>query len=184
MNTKRKIAVFLIINAIGIVIGILGSSTFSYIKSISPFYPAAAIQSVAGLFFGMTGVIAGVTFSFFSNFISGIPTGLLFLLVVPNFIQSYLPFLVKKKLMLIPYNFDKRTVLYFIVFCVILPNILSAIWVANIDFFVTKTQNDLMDRIMVALLWLKANVPSGILFGLLLLKTLAPSLRNSGLYDE
>ena len=179
----KKIVVFFIIVILGSVIGVLGSSTFLNLRAIAPFWPASAIQALSGLLFGFTGAFAGAFFPIISNIASGIPTNLVVLLVLPNLIQSFLPLIVMHVIKFTPYKFNYKTIVSFIFLCVVLPNVLSAWWVSNINFF-TVTNPVANPRLMVFLLWLKSNIPSGIIFGLLLLKTLAPALKNCEFYSE
>jgi len=183
LSTAKKISIFITIVIIGSVIGALGSATFPILKGIVPFWPAAAIQALSGILFGMTGVLAATIFPIISNSMSSNPPELVILLIPPNLIQAFFPFLVKKITKFLPYKLNKKTVILFVVFCVIVPNVLGALWVCNIKFFLVNGSPGIT-KLTIFFSWLKSNAIGGIIFGLLLLKTLAPALKNCGLYDN
>ena len=183
LSTTKKIAIFITIVIIGSVIGALGSATFPILKGVVPFWPAAAIQALSGVLFGIIGSLAATVFPIISNSMSGNSFELVLLLIPPNLIQSFLPFFVKKIIKISPYELNKKNIIFFVVFCVLIPNILGALWVCNMRFFLENGPLGIT-KSAVFFSWLKSNVIGGIIFGLLLLKTLVPALKNCGLYDN
>lgn len=183
MDLKRKIAVFLFIFVIGTILGLLGLVDFNSTNKIDYLWPGAVIQSLAGVLFGMTGVIAGTAFPLFSDAISGLALTKVLIWIPANFIQSFIPFLTKKIFKFDPYTLNKKTFLCFFIGCVIISQLLG-ILVSAFGYYAFNEITTAKEYINVILNWLKSNIFVAIIFGPLLLKFFAPALKECEMYDE
>jgi len=181
MNLKRQLIIFTFIFILGSILGLLGIVDFNATNKMAFFWPGTVIQSIAGIFFGMTGVLAGVAFPIFSDGISGLTFVKILIWTPANFIQSFIPFLTKKLFKFDPYTFNKKTIWCFIIGCAIVPHLLGALLASFGYYFFHEITGK--EYLSILLNWLKSNVPASIIFGLLLLKFFAPALKECSIYD-
>lgn len=178
---RRDISIFVVVFILGTILGIIGTVSFPIESDMSVFWPAATIQAVGGILFGMWGVLAGTLFPSLSNFLTaGAPVHVIGLVPI-NFLQSYLPLLVKQTTNLKPYQFNRKTIILYIVGCVLLPNIISGILGCGVLYLFGNiaTMTNYFETLAV---WVIGNVPCAIVFGLLILKILVPVLKSCNLY--
>ncbi|MFA6409385.1 MAG: hypothetical protein WCW01_04340 [Gammaproteobacteria bacterium] len=183
MYFRRQLVIFISVVIIGTILGLLGMGDFSSTNRIAYFWPGAVVQSVAGVFFGMIGVMAGTTFPIFSDAMSGITLIKVLVWIPANFVQSFIPYLVKKIFKFEPCEFNKKTVICFIVGCSVIPHLVGSI-VASLGYYSLHEMATLKEQIGVFLNWITSNISISIIFGLLLLKFFAPALRKCKIYDE
>src|SRR3989339_1819210 len=182
MSFKQKIVAFILLLIIGTVLGILGDVDFTVARP-DYFWPGEVIQSVSGIFFGWTGVIASTLFPVISSTLRGVAPIKIFLWTFANFMQAFIPYLTKRIFKFDPYTFNKKTILCFIFGCVLAADILGA-QVAVLSFFYTGEITSKAMYWVIFIRWAMANIPSATVFGLLLLKFFAPALKECRLYDE
>ena len=183
MHFQRQFIIFVFIFIIGAILGLLGIVDFNSTDKVTYFWPGAVIQSVASIFFGITGVIAGTTFPIFSDAISGVALTKIIIWTPANFIQSFIPFLTKKIFKFDPFEFNKKTILYFIIGCAIIPHLLGAL-IASCGYYISHEVTHSQQYIGITLNWFKSNIPVSIIFGLLLFKFFAPALKECKIYDD
>ena len=179
-NLRKEITIFVLVVIIGVILGLLGDIDFKATKP-NYFWPGGVVQSVAGIFFGFTGVIAGTVFPIISSALRGVAPIKILLWTTANFIQSLIPYLMIKIFDFKPYEFNKKTILCFIIGCVFFSNIVGAQFASCALIYTGEVTNG-TEYLQVVIRWAIANIPSAIIFGLLLLKFFAPALRECKIY--
>ncbi|MFH0898592.1 MAG: hypothetical protein V1855_03360 [bacterium] len=127
LSMRTKIAIFIVLNIFGFILATLGNISSPIFWGTTYFWPAAVIETVAGILFGWTGVSAVVTFSILANLVTDPTHFLVWALIIPGFLESYLPFYFFKKL-----NCDIKlkgikAILIFTLFCALIPQLCGAI---------------------------------------------------------
>lgn len=179
----KKFLIFVIVLIVGSVLGVIGTISFPIGSNMSYFWPAATIQSVAGLFFGFWGALAGTLFPSVSNALTDGSLSHIFGLIPANFVQSFCPLLVKRIFKLSPLEFNVRTVVIFVLGCAIIPHLIGGVvgcgilyWQGNIP--------DLQTFWQTFRVWIFGNIPCAVIFGLLLIKTVLPVINDCNLHYE
>jgi len=180
---KRNILVFSAVFVLGSILGTLGTISFPMGVNITYFWPAAALQTVSGIFFGLWGILAGVAFPIVSNALTDSSWAHTIGFIPANIVQCSLPLLVMRKFNISPNLKRMRDVLLFITGCTILPNVLGSVVGCGILYMSGYVNNniELWDLIFV---WIVGNIPSSMVFGFLLVKVITPVLKGCGLYYE
>ncbi|MFH0800370.1 MAG: hypothetical protein V2A66_09365 [Pseudomonadota bacterium] len=178
--TKRDLIIFLIIFSIGTILGTIGTVSFPIGTNMSYFWPAAVVQTVGGLFFGIWGVLAGTLFPSLSNALTDGSKSHVIWLIPANFIQSFIPLCVKKVIGFSPRSLDMKSIFGFIVGCAILPHVFGGFVGCGALFLLGDIPNQ-AEFWRTLRVWLIGNIPCSIVFGLLLVKTVAPILEDCNL---
>ena len=167
---------------IGIVVGTLGSLAIP-IGFVSAFWPGQAVQAVGGIWFGGWGVLAGMFFPFVSNALSGsapIPVSAVYL--PANFLQAFLGAFAFRTLKADPRLLTTRDWVIWIVFGVLVANLLGAFWgtyVLTWFGMITPTS-----RITALLGWFFGNSIPSLIFGSILLKYVSPMVIRSKAFTK
>jgi len=180
---KKDIFVFITIFSVGTILGIIGTVSFPIGTNMSYFWPAATVQSVCGVFFGMWGVMAGALFPSFSNAMTDGTTSHIVWLIPANFIQSFIPLYIKQIFKFLPYELNRKTVYSFIFGCAILSHVLGGM-LGCVSLYIMGDVHNQAEFMTTLKTWLIGNIPCSIVFGILLLKTVGPILKDCNLYYE
>ena len=177
---KTKIIIFIILNVFGFLLTTLGNVSYLLSYNVNYFWVTAVIQTVGSIFFGWTGVLAGVTYPIFANAITD-PTYISILYFIPaNFVQSFLPFYLFRK-----FNCDIRLRGYKSIFCfsltgAIIPQFCGGMVALTILIGLGEITS--VGRFLwLIFLWVIGAVPWIIIFGIPIIKILTPILREYGL---
>jgi len=183
MLLKKDLGIAFVVFTIGTILGTIGTVSFPIGSNMSYFWPAAVIQSTGGLFFGIWGVLAGALFPSLSNLLTDGTSSHVFGLIPANFIQSFIPLLIKNAVGFKPFEFNKKTVLWFIFGCAVIPHIIGGFLGCSTLYLFGDIPNQTIFWVTFRV-WIIGNIPCSILFGLLLLKVIAPILKDCNLYYE
>jgi signal transduction histidine kinase/CheY-like chemotaxis protein len=179
-QTKRNSMIFLVILFIGTLLGVVGTVSYPIQSNLSCLWPAAVVQALGGVFFGIWGVVAGIVFPIFSNMLTDGHQTQIIGWIPANFVQSFLPYLVKKLFHFSSYKFNKKTVLCFVIGCVLISGILGGAIGCSALYFadVAITGKEIFNSFIT---WITGYIPIALFFGLIFLKTLGPALKDCNL---
>ncbi|MDW8084575.1 MAG: hypothetical protein RMI49_05195 [Candidatus Caldarchaeum sp.] len=171
------LAVFALLIGVGAVAGAFGSLAVPLGFGVTGFWPGVAVQAVGSIWFGLWGVIAGGLFPFISNSLAGAPLYVSFAYLPSNIVQGLAPLLAFKFLKLDPRLKGAKDIVGYVVFAVIINNILGATWaVTALQYF------GLITVASVPLFfsgWTIGNGVPSLVFGLILLRALSPLIIRS-----
>ncbi|MGQ4832841.1 MAG: hypothetical protein ACP6IS_02945 [Candidatus Asgardarchaeia archaeon] len=170
----------IVLTIIGSMIGLFGSLSFHIGYSITYFWPAIIIQLIGGLWFGIYGVAAGVLFPIISDLAVGTPLFLTIMYIPANFIQSFLPVWSFRRFEADICLRRAKDQLIFLIFGVFLTNVFGALWGSFSLVIAGYIPFEEMTRYFVA--WFIGNTIPALVLGELLLLTLSPYVKKSGLY--
>ena len=122
------IAIMALLIGVGAVAGTFGSLSVPLGYGVTGFWPGVAVQAVGSIWFGMWGVLAGFLFPFISNSLAGAPLYVSFAYLPSNLLQGIIPAWAFKFFKADPRLTSGKDYAIFIVFGVILNNILGAAW--------------------------------------------------------
>lgn len=174
------LVVMSILIIVGFIVGGFGSISFSIVNNepmislgsgVNYFWPGITVQQVGGIWFGGWGILAGVIFPFFSNAVTQTPFAISFAYLPANFIQSFLPAFIFRRM-----NLDPRLqseVDYFRLFIsMFFANLLGALWSVFTLIYIsgTITWVDATDYFFG---WFGGNMLAGVVFNFVLLKSLS-----------
>jgi len=174
------LGIVLILILLGFVVGGFGSISFSvdsvenrirFGSGVNYFWPGIAVQQVGGIWFGAWGVIAGVIFPFFSNAVTQTPLLVSLAYLPANFLQSYLPAFLFRRLNLDPTlqsGLDYLSLLAAMFFA----NLLGALW-AVFTLLVIFDKINWCDAAGYLFGWFGGNMLAGVVFNFVLLKALS-----------
>lgn len=180
---KRNLLIFATIFVLGSVLGTLGTISFPVGVNITYFWPAAALQTVSGIFFGLYGILGGVLFPILTNALTDGTAAHTIGFIPANIAQTVLPLLMVRKLNISLDLKKTRDVLLFVIGASALPHILGAMIGCATLYFLGTIQNSKEFWSMVSV-WIIGNVPCSVVFGYLLVKTFTPVLKDCGLYYD
>lgn len=180
---KKHISVFVAVFILGLILGTLGTVSFPVGSNITYFWPAAALQTISGIFFGFWGVLAGVTFPIVTNFWTDGTFGHTVGFIPSSLLQCAIPAIVTRKYASILDFTKMRYIALFIIACAIAPHVLGSLAGCGILYGIGNIK-DSAEFWSLVITWIIGNVPSAVIFGFLLVKTLLPILKDNGLYYE
>lgn len=171
------IAVFALLIGVGAVAGAFGSLAVPLGFGVTGFWPGVAVQAVGSIWFGLWGVIAGGLFPFISNSLAGAPLYVSVAYLPSNIIQGLIPLLAFKYLRLDPRLKTAKDYAGYIIFAVIINNILGASWaVTALQYFGLITVSSVP---LFFSGWTIGNGVPSLVFGIILLKALSPLIIRS-----
>ncbi|MBF0107039.1 MAG: hypothetical protein HQM16_17150 [Deltaproteobacteria bacterium] len=182
VGIKRNLFVFFVVLVLGIILGTLGTLSFPINNNITNFWPAAALQTVSGIFFGWWGIAAGTLFPTISNALTDGTLQHVFGLLPSNLVQSALPYLIFRKFNLSMDLKKRRDIVIFCFLCATLPHVLGGV-LGCVLLYIFHAISSLTICIDTMQTWWIGNIPCSIIFSFLLLKFAAPALHFSGLLD-
>ncbi|RLE78676.1 MAG: hypothetical protein DRJ51_09135 [Thermoprotei archaeon] len=166
------IAVFALLIGVGAVAGTFGSLAIPLGYGVTGFWPGVAVQAVGSIWFGLWGVLAGGLFPFISNTLAGAPLYVSVAYFPSNAIQGLLPRLAFKYLNCDPRLKSAKDYVVFIVFGVILNNILGAAWAVTALQAIGLITVESVPLFFSG--WTIGNGVPALVFGVILLKALSP----------
>jgi hypothetical protein len=178
---KRSVWFYLLIVVIlisfGVILGSFSSLSFKItdqINSRSPslgvnyFWVGIAIQQVGSIWFGFWGVLAGIIFPLFSNAVTNASILISIAYLPANFLQSFLPAFVFRRLKLNPDLETSRDYLYLLL-SMFVSSLFGALWsVFMLVIVLGQIERDLALTSFFG--WFGGNIAAGITFNFLLLK--------------
>ncbi|MFL7812999.1 MAG: hypothetical protein ACK2TT_02920 [Anaerolineales bacterium] len=182
----KHLAVFLILVLSGTVLGSLSSLSFRITNAIDPASPAYGInyfwlgivvQQVGSIWFGAWGVLAGIVFPFISNSVTQTPLLISAAYFPANFVQSFLPAWIFRRLKLNPRLESGRDFLYLFL-TMVLSSLFGAFWSVFILVFVLGRLEQ-GQALLNFFGWFGGNMVAGIFFNYFLLKALSPAILKS-----
>ena len=166
------IAIMALLIGVGAVAGTFGSLSIPLGYGVTGFWPGVAVQAVGSIWFGMWGVIAGFLFPFISNSLAGAPLYVSFGYLPSNLIQGLLPAWAFKYFKADPRLTSGKDYAIFIVFGVILNNILGAAWAVTALQWLGLVTVESVPLFFSG--WTIGNGVPALIFGIILLKALSP----------
>ncbi len=171
------ITVFALLIGVGAVAGTFGSLAVPLGFGVTGFWPGVAVQAVGSIWFGLWGVIAGGLFPFISNSLAGAPLYVSVAYLPSNLIQGLVPLLAFKYLGLDPRLTKAKDYVGYVLFAVIINNILGASWaVTALQYFGLITVQSVP---LFFSGWTIGNGVPSLVFGIILLKALSPLVIKS-----
>ena len=171
------IAVFALLIGVGAVAGAFGSLAVPLGFGVTGFWPGVAVQAVGSIWFGLWGVIAGGLFPFISNSLAGAPLYVSVAYLPSNLVQGLIPLLAFKYLRLDPRLRSAKDYVGYILFAVIINNVLGASWaVTALQYFGLITVESVP---LFFSGWTIGNGVPSLVFGIILLKALSPLIIRS-----
>lgn len=178
---KKHLLVFSVIFILGSLLGTLGTISFPIGVNITYFWPAAALQTVSGIFFGFWGILGGVAFPIISNALTDSSWAHTIGFIPANIIQCTLPFVMIRGLHISLQLKRTKDISFFILGCTVLPHVLGSLVGCGI-LYGSGYINNSTEFWNLVWVWIVGNVPSSIIFGFLLVKNLTPILTDCGLF--
>ena len=172
---KAKIIIFIILNIFGFLLATLGSISYPLFFGASYFWPAAIIGTVGSIFFGWTGVLAGITFPIFSNLVTGKPV---LFLIPSDFLQGYLSFYLFRKLNCNVNLKGWRSILLFSLVVAPIAQLCGGMLFSSILLCLGKLTT-VLAIFKIILVW-SVTLPWIIIFGIPIIKIFAPILKEYG----
>lgn len=179
----RHLVILLILVLAGTVLGSLSSLSFRITSAINPSSPAYGInyfwlgivvQQVGSIWFGAWGVLAGIIFPFISNSVTGAPLLISAAYFPANFVQSFLPAWIFRRMKLDPKLGSGRDFLYLFL-TMLLSSLFGAFWSVFILVFVLG-RLERAQALVNFFGWFGGNMVAGIFFNYFLLKALSPGI--------
>ncbi|MFA6521932.1 MAG: ATP-binding protein, partial [Candidatus Gracilibacteria bacterium] len=136
--TKREWSIFWALLLVGTIIATLGSISLPVGNRISNFWPAVVIQVLGGLWFGRAGILAGIVFPLFSNYVIGGNIIQIISFVPANCMQAALPFMLYRLFNKKPLINDFHDISFYLFFAVIIPMFAAGFLGALSLYFVTS----------------------------------------------
>lgn len=174
-----KFLVFLVIFIISNILGVIGIISFPIMSYMTYFWPLGTLQAIAGLYFGIEGIVATWLAAMTSYLLIGGSFIYCLALSPGNLLESLIPYIILKMFKFSPYKIDKKSILYYIFGCVIIGEVVGAILSSSILFLTNLTTRG--GALQVFKLWIIGDMPYAVIFGILILKFLGPALQDSGL---
>lgn len=178
---KKNVLVFFTIFVLGTILGTLGTVSFPIRVNITYFWPAAALQTVCGIFFGFWGILGGVTFPIITNAITDGSWAHTIGFIPANIIQCALPRIVMHRFKISLSLMSKRDIVLFVAGCATLPHVLGALTGCTALYMLGNIQSNAEFWQMV-FVWVVGNIPCSIVFGFFLVRIFSPILQDSGLF--
>jgi len=178
--------IFFVLIFLGTLLGSLSSLSFRITTAINPNGPAygvnyfwlgIVVQQVGSIWYGAWGVLAGVIFPFISN--SATQASLLITAAYfpANFVQSFLPAFIFRRLKLNPKLEDGRDFLYLFL-TMLVSSLFGALWSVFI-LVIVLGRLEWSDALLNFFGWFGGNLVAGIIFNYFLLKALSQRVINS-----
>lgn len=181
--------VFLALVLAGTVLGSLSSIAFRITDAIDPSNPAYGInyfwlgivvQQVGSIWFGAWGILAGIVFPFISNTVTQASLLISAAYFPANFVQSFLPAWLFRRLKLNPKLASGRDFLYLFL-TMIVSSLFGALWSVFILVFVLGRLES-SQALINFFGWFGGNLVAGTFFNYFLLKTLSPAILKSKIF--
>ncbi len=166
------IAILALLIGVGAVAGTFGSLSVPLGYGVTGFWPGVAVQAVGSIWFGLWGVAAGFLFPFISNTLAGAPLYVSFAYLPSNLLQGLIPALVFKYMKLDPRLRTAKDYIMYIIFGVIINNILGALWAVTALQAIGLITVESVPLFFSG--WTIGNGIPSLIFGIILLKALSP----------
>lgn len=162
------IGITVVLIVIGFIVGAFGSISFPLDYGVNYFWTGIVVQQVGGIWFGAWGVIAGTIFPFFSNAVSNTPLLISLSYAPANFIQSFLPAWLFRKLRLNP-ALESGLDYFYLFLVMVVSNLIGALWsvVVVLNGFDLLGSGSMIRYIWG---WIGGNMVAGIVFNFIILK--------------